>query len=105
MQGVWVPYLVKELKIPHATWPKDFKNNNKQNTIACSAYQIATTRKTGKCVGCSVFVTPWTGACWAPLSVEFSRQEYSSGLLCPSPKDLPDPGIEPRSPSLQAERQ
>ena len=36
------------------------------------------------------------------LSVEFSRQEYWSGLLFPSPEDLPDPGIEPWSPALQA---
>jgi len=35
--------------------------------------------------------------------MEFSRQEYSSGLPCPSPGDLPDPGIKPRSPALQAD--
>ena len=39
----------------------------------------------------------------APLSMEFSRQEYWSGLPCPSPGDLPDPGIEPGSPTLQAD--
>ena len=33
----------------------------------------------------------------------FSRQEYGSGLPCPSPRDLPDPGIKPRSPALQAD--
>ena len=38
--------------------------------------------------------------CPAPLSLGFSRQEYWSGLPCPSPADLPDPGIEPRSPAL-----
>ena len=38
----------------------------------------------------------------APLSMEFSRQGYWSGLAFPSPGDLPDPGIEPRSPALQA---
>ena len=43
------------------------------------------------------FVTPWTVACQAPLSVEFSRQEYQSGQPFPSPGDLPDPGIEPGS--------
>ena len=37
------------------------------------------------------------------LSMEFSRQKYWSGLPFPSPGDLPDPGIEPRSPALQAE--
>ena len=40
---------------------------------------------------------------WAPLSMEFSRQEYWSGLSFPSPGDLSNPGIEPGSPSLQAE--
>ena len=39
----------------------------------------------------------------APLSTGFSRQEYWSGLPFPSPGDLPDPGIEPRSPALQAD--
>ena len=39
-------------------------------------------------------------ACQAPLSMGFSRQEYWSGLPCPSPEDLPDPGIEPGSPTL-----
>ena len=48
-------------------------------------------------------VIPWTVAYQAPLSMEFSRQEYWSGLPFPSPGDLPDPGIEPRSPALQAD--
>ena len=42
--------------------------------------------------------TPWTKACQALTSTEFSRQEYWSGLPFPSPGDLPDPGIEPTSP-------
>ena len=46
---------------------------------------------------CLTLATPWTVACWAPLSVEFSRQKYQSGLLCPPPGDLPDPGIETES--------
>ena len=45
-------------------------------------------------------VTPWTIALQAPLSMEFSRQEYWSRLLFPTPRDLPDPGIEPMSPEL-----
>ena len=50
-----------------------------------------------------IFETLWTAACQAPLSMGFSRQEYWSGLPCPSPGHLPDPGIEPvslMSPSL-----
>ena len=42
-----------------------------------------------------IFVTPWTVARQAPLSMEFSRQEFWSGLPLPSPGDLPDPGIQP----------
>ena len=45
--------------------------------------------------------TPWTVAYQAPPSMEFSRQEYWSGLPFPSPGHLPDPGIEPGSPTLQ----
>ena len=44
-----------------------------------------------------LFVMPWTAAHQAPLSMRFSRQEYWSGLPCPPPGDLPDPGIEPAS--------
>ena len=56
------------------------------------------------CISCSVVSESlWTVAHQAPLSVEFSRQEYWSGLPSPSPRDLPDPGIKPGSPALQAE--
>ena len=57
-------------------------------------------------VSCSVvwlFVTPRTVAYRIPLSMEFSRQEYWSGLPFSSPRYLSDPGIEPRSPALQAD--
>ena len=50
-----------------------------------------------------LFATPWTVACQASSSMGFSRQEYWSGLSFPSPGDLPDPGIEPRSCTLQAD--
>ena len=50
-----------------------------------------------------LFVTPWTIAYQSPRSMEFSRQEYWSGLPFSSPGDLPDPGIEPGSPTLQAD--
>ena len=51
-----------------------------------------------------LFVTLWNVACQAPLSMGFSRQKYWSGLPCPPPEDLSDPGIEPtslRSPALE----
>ena len=50
-----------------------------------------------------LFVTPWTVAHRAPLSMEFFRQEYWSGLPFPSTWDLPNPGIEPASPAWQAD--
>ena len=49
-----------------------------------------------------IFATPWAVAYKAPLSMEFSGQESWSGLPFPSPGDLPDPGVQPRSPALQA---
>ena len=50
-----------------------------------------------------LLATPWTGAYEAPPSMGFSRQEYWSGLPLPSPGDLPDPGIKPGSPALEAD--
>ena len=50
-----------------------------------------------------LFATPWTVTHQAPPSMGFSKQEYWSGLPFPSPGDLPHPGIEPRSPSFQAD--
>ena len=50
-----------------------------------------------------LFATLWTVAYQAPLSMGFSRQEYWIGLPFPSSGDLPDPGIEPRSPALQGD--
>ena len=47
---------------------------------------------------CQLFVTPWTVACRAPLSMGFSQQESWSGSPCPPSGDLPNPGTEPRSP-------
>ena len=63
------------------------------------------------CVTCEVWsrsvvsnsATAWTVAYWATLSMGFSGQGYWSGLPFPSPQDLPDPGLEPRSPALQAD--
>ena len=50
-----------------------------------------------------LFATPWTVAYQAPPSMGFSRHECWSGLPFPSPGDLPNPGIEPESPTLQAD--
>ena len=50
-----------------------------------------------------LFVTPWTVARQTPLSMEFSRQEYWTGLPFPPPRDFPDPGIKSMSSVLQAD--
>ena len=50
-----------------------------------------------------LFATPWAVARLASLSMGLSMQEHWSGLPCPSPEDLPDPGIKPASPALQAD--
>ena len=55
------------------------------------------------CIVVSNCETPGTVASQAPLSMGFSRQEYWSGQPFPSPEDLPDPVIEPRSPALRAD--
>ena len=56
-----------------------------------------------KITNVGLFVTLWTVACQGSLSMEFSRQEYWSGLPFPSPGDLSDSGIKPVSPALQAD--
>ena len=53
--------------------------------------------------GVRLFLNQWTVAYKAPLSLQFSKQEYCSGLPFPSPGDLPNPGIKPGSPILQAD--
>ena len=62
--------------------------------------RVCTVSGTQLISGVQLFATLWTVACQAPLSVEFSRQEYWSGLLFSPSRDLPDPEIEPSSPQL-----
>ena len=62
----------------------------------------ANKRVAGTLSHAQLFVTPWTVAHQAPLSMEFSRQEYCSGLSFPSPDSLSDPGIEPTFPVYPA---
>ena len=52
--------------------------------------------------GVQLFATPWTIACQAPLSTEFSKQEYCSGMPFPTPGGLPNPGTKPTSPASPA---
>ena len=78
----------------HFTMNRDLKLN----------YPVHTFISEWKSLSCVwLFVTPWTVACQAPLSMGLSRQEYWSGLPFPSPGDLSNPGIEPGSSALQAD--
>ena len=80
------------------------KKNHIQTYRPCSFYRGQMVWGWGGLVAelCPTLATPWTVACQAPMSMEFSRQEYWSGLPFFAPGDLPDPGIEPGSPALQA---
>ena len=73
-------------------------------TLITTEQTFSTERKKVKSLSrVRLFATPWTVAYQAPPSVGFSRQEYWSGLPFPSPGDLPNPRIEPGSPTLQAD--
>ena len=67
----------------------------------CVCVCVCVRTRTLSCV--RLLETLWTVAQQAPLSMKFSRQEYWIGLLFPSPRDLPDPGIEPVSLALKAD--
>ena len=87
--AAWGLYLPKRLKL------FTLKKHTKQNRIKWSEVKLLSR--------VWLFVTPWIVAHQAPPSMGFTRQEYWSGLPFPSPGDLANPGIEPRSPTLQAD--
>ena len=74
--------------------------SRKHHSCACAFPLCICVLSRFSCV--QFFVTPWTVAHQAPFSMGFSRQEYGSGLPCPPPGDLSDPGIEPESFMLPA---
>ena len=97
-------------------WPQDWKRSvfvpvpKKGNAKECSNFPTIVlishpskeSRKKVKSLSrVGLLVTPWTAAHQAPPSMEFSRQEYWSGLPFTSPRSLPDTRIEPGSPSLR----
>ena len=90
---LWVPVLSKV-----SNWDLDLFFNRKFSALEMVCVCV--------CESLShvwLFAIPWTVALQAPLSMGFSRQEYRSRLPFPSPGDLPDPGTEPGSPTLQAD--
>ena len=70
-----------------------------RQTLYCLSYQGSPNLLS--CV--RLFVIPWTAVYQASPSIKYSRQQYWSGLPFLSPGDLPNPGIKPRSPALQAD--
>ena len=90
-----VAYSPRDCKrVGHGLGTKQQQQHNKCTHTQLAAYSSSRVR---------LFATTYTAALEAPLSIGFSRQEYWSGFLCPRPGDLPDPGMEPRSPALQAD--
>ena len=83
--------------------PSFFSNPPVKRKVKMKVAQLFLTFEAKSLSRVQLFVVPWTVAYKAPLSIEFSRKEYWSGLPFPSPGDLPHPGIEPRSPTLQAD--
>ena len=82
-------------------WPQDWKRSVFYSSPKEGQCPRIFKDKSLSCVW--LFVTPWTVAGQAPPSMGYSRQEYWSGLPFPSPRDLPDTGIQPRSWALQAD--
>ena len=97
-QVVWYSHLFKNVPqfvVMHTVKGFGVVNEAEVFLIHC-CYVISEVKSLG-CV--QLFATPWTVAFQAPPSLGFSRQEYWNGLPFPSPGDLPNPGIEPRSPA------
>ena len=91
--------LVRGFNYPEVSY-KLINDNSKSEWITISHCELLLHNPVHTCMlscfSCvQLFATPWTVACQAPLSMEFLRQEYWSGLPCPSPGDLPNPGTEP----------
>ena len=84
-----------------ATW--DYTEKTQITNILFLFILIKVKSESEVAQSCPTLCDPWTVAHQAPLSLGFSRQEYWSGLPFLSPGDLPDPGIESRSPTLQAD--
>ena len=82
--------------------PVFFNLINCQSYLQCAHYHSVKWKWRCHLLSVQLFVTPWTVALQAPLSMEFSRQEYYR-IPFPSPGDLPHPGIKPRTSALQAD--
>ena len=85
------------IAIPFSRGSSQPRGRNHLSSVSCILVKVMSLSRV------RLFAIPWTVVYQASLSMGFSRQEYWSGLPFPSPGDLPDPGIEPMSPALQAD--
>ena len=102
-RNLWKGHKTEIRTVPISSWSHwmilrwDFPGGPVAKTLHTQCrgpWSLAETRP-HMCVYVSVLTTPWTAAQQAPLSMGFPRQGYWSGLPCPPPGDLPDPGMEP----------
>ena len=104
----WVGEVVdssKTLEVSGSTWWERAAQEYAVTQLQVEQLYSVKWKKVKSVSRVQLFAAPWTVAHQAPPSMEFSRQEYWSGLPLPSPGDLPDPGIEPGSPAMQADAQ
>ena len=90
---------------PGPPWDHDGKQPTHLHSLCAHTVTLLFTFSVSVLSHCShvwLFATLWTEAHQAPLSMKFSRQDYGSGLPCPPPGHLPDPGVEPESVTLPA---
>ena len=113
IHGILQARILEWVAISYSRGSSQPRDQTRISYIASRFFPVWATRKTHVRLGSEMevkslshvrlFVTPWTVAYQGPPSVGFSRQEYWSGLPFPSPRDLPNPGIEPGSPALWAD--
>ena len=94
-------HITRSLKPENQNWQT--REQNKTVIKAMRSFYCAGGGGGSVAKSCPTLSTHGLGTYQAPLSMGFSRQEYWSGLSCPSPGALPNPGIKPRSPALQAD--
>ena len=114
VHGTFQARVLKWFAISFSRGSSPHRDRNRISHVSCIASRLFTAESPGKPITCHkwkvkslspvrLFAIPWTVVYRASLSMGFSRQEYWSGLPFPSPGDLPDPGLKPRSPALQAD--
>ena len=105
VHGIFQAKILEWVAMPSSRGSSRFRNQTHVSYVSCIGGRFFTTSTTWETqsVVFQLFAAAWTVAYQASLSMGFSRQKYQSGLPFTSPGDLPDPGIEPRSPTLQAD--